>query len=68
MRVCNGLIGFQYVTLHTPAVGMCLDDKVLGRNVTTTTLDDELENQSGTGLVNCSRWESTFLKFKLPQG
>jgi len=55
MRVCKGLIGFQYVTLHTPAVGMCLDDKVLGQNVTTSSLDDELENQSGTGLINCSR-------------
>jgi hypothetical protein len=55
MRVCKGLIGFQYVTLHTAAVGMCLDDKVLGQNVTTSSLDDELENQSGTGLITCSR-------------
>jgi hypothetical protein len=30
MKVREGLIGFQYVTLHTPTIGMCLDDKVLG--------------------------------------
>lgn len=68
MRVCKGLIGFQFVTLHTPVVGMCLDDKVLGQNVTTSSLDAELENQSGTGLINCSKSESTVVRFKLPQG
>jgi hypothetical protein len=68
MRVRKGLIGSQYVTLHTPNLGMFLDDKVLGHKVTTSSLDAELENQSGTGVINCSRTESTVLIFKLPQG
>jgi hypothetical protein len=68
MRVHKNLIGSQYVTLHTPALGMYIDDKVLGHNVTTSSIDAELENQSGTELLNCSRTESTVLIFKLPQG
>jgi hypothetical protein len=38
-------------------LGVCLDDKVLGHNFTIPSLDAELENQSATGLINCSRPE-----------